>query len=63
MNATWWVRYYDANDPSQREHLLSLASPDLANVKKATKRAADTAKLRLRKRGMKPVIQSVRCVG
>lgn len=63
MNATWWVRYKDKNRPQLGQQLLSLSSPDLADPRKAVRRARDTAKQRLTKRGVKPEIVSVQCVG
>lgn len=62
-NATRWCRYRDASRPELGQQLLSLASPDLADPRKATRRAMETAKKRLPKRGVKPVGLSCQCVG
>lgn len=62
MNALWWVRYRD--NPNAPLQLLSLSSPDLRDPKAATRRAASTARARLKARGIKkPVIVAVSCVG
>lgn len=63
MNALWWVRYTDAKHPEYGERLLSLSSPDLKNVRAAHKRARDTAKARLAKKGIRAVNMCSRCVG
>lgn len=60
-NAMWWVRYTDAK--TGREEVLSLSSPDLANVERAHKRACDTARKRLAKRGVKAIHLRSQCVG
>lgn len=59
-NAIWWVRYTDQHG---REGMLSLSSPDMADPKKAHKRARDTAKARLAKRSIKATGLSSKCVG
>ena len=61
-NAQWWVTWTDKNHPDRR-NVMSLASPDLANPKAAHKRARNTAKDRLVKKGLKPLILSSQCVG
>lgn len=60
-NAQWWVRYTDAKNA--QSGMLSLSSPDLANVRAAHKRARDTARDRLAKKGVKAVGLSSQCVG
>lgn len=62
-NALWRVRYTDPKNPNAGVQMLSLASPDLANITAAYKRAGATAKARLAKRGIKANIQHVQCVG
>lgn len=59
-NAQWWVRYTDKKGESG---MISLASPDLSNVKLAHKRARAEAKRRLAKRGIKALRLSSQCVG
>jgi hypothetical protein len=52
--------------PDRVDGFLSLSSPDLANPRKATKRAADAVRDRLRKAGVPAraiAITNVRCVG
>ena len=61
MNAQWWVRYTDAK--TGQSGMLSLSSPDLKDTRKAHKRARDTAKARLAKRGVKAVDLNSQCVG
>lgn len=63
MNAIWWVHYTDAKSPERGRQLLSLSSPDLADPKKAHKRARDTAKARLAKKGVQAVDLRSECVG
>lgn len=63
MNAMWWVHYTDKKAPQLGQQLLSLSSPDFADPRKAHKRARDTAKARLAKRGVVAVNLTSRCVG
>jgi predicted nucleic acid-binding Zn ribbon protein len=60
MNAMWWVRYTDQNGQSG---MLSLSSPDLRDPKAAHKRARETAKKRLAKKGVKAKNLTSQCVG
>jgi hypothetical protein len=50
MNAQWRIRYADLTVPYHSERALYLSSPDLANPRKAHKRARDEAKRRLEKK-------------
>jgi hypothetical protein len=59
-NAQWWVHY---TDKSGRTGMLSLASPDLADPRKARQRAAGEARARLARKGVTVKITGVRCVG
>lgn len=60
-NAMWWVRAVDKK--TGQRLFLSLMSADLADPKKAHKRARDVAKLRWRKKGFVPVGANSQCVG
>lgn len=61
MNALWNVRYVDLKT-GHRDHLM-LCSPDLKNPRAAHKRARDTAKARLNRKGLKVTILGSECVG
>lgn len=64
MSAQWWVRYRDPDAPHRGLQLLSLSIPDLRDARAATRRAARTARERLKRKGVKrPLIQSIQCVG
>jgi hypothetical protein len=60
MNAQWHVRGVDQNDQRQ---FVFLASADLKDPRKAKKRAADEAKRRWLKKGLRVRVVAVYCVG
>lgn len=60
MNAQWHVRGIDQNGQNAS---LFLSSPDLRDPKKAKRRAADEAKRRWKKKGLKVRVVTVDCVG
>lgn len=62
-NATWWVRYIDTARPEGGEKVLSVASPDLKDLKIAHKRARETAFARLARKGIRARVISSQCVG
>lgn len=63
MTAQWWVRYTDKRRPWMGQATLSLSSPDNGDTGAAARRAAATARARLIKKGIQPLIHAVRCVG
>lgn len=63
MNAMWWVYYTDKNNPARGRQILSLMSRDLRDPRKAKKRASTTARERLKRKGVNPIILDVQCVG